>query len=360
MSIAPKNAMSIEAWSNNARREAGRFMLARTRIYLDMRFWIDFCEVERGNSDFLSTQIYGLLTKLVESGKVICPLSYNVFSELLKQNEQESRLVTAGVMDRLSLQYCFISPEQIHGQEIICFIDNTQMEELRLPHVFKSAKYVWTKIPFVFGERFPSWGNEIDPDEQLVVQRAFLEHLSSMTLVEIMKYLNQMRGRNRTSVAEQLNLGKDKHQNWGTFKELFLHEVAGLIDGIHDELVNMSEYVREESICAKSVRERFGNVERLSNEIYIAFAQDKVGRELAHIHIPAKLHAQFRYDKPQRYDANDLDDIGHSAWAIPYCDYFLTERKLADMIRKTKLDSLFDTNVLSKQKDVIEALSKLL
>jgi len=359
MNIAAKNAMSLDAWFNNARREAGRFMLARKRIYLDMRFWVDFCEVERGNSDPSTPQIYDLLTKLVESGKAVCPLSYNVFSELLKQSDQGSRLATASVMDRLSLQYCFISPEQIHSQEIICFIDNTQMEAYRLPRIFNSAKYVWTKISFVLGERFPSWGNEIDPAEQLIVQRAFLEHLSSMTLVEIMKYLEEMRGRNRTSVAEQLNLGKDEHQNWRTFDELFMHEVAGSIDAIRDDLAKMSEYIREEGACDESIRKRFGSVEGLCSEILLAFAQNKIGRELAHIHIPSKLHTQFRFDKPQRYNANDLDDIGHSAWAIPYCDYFLTERKLADLIRKTQLDSLFGTIVISKQQDIIEALSKL-
>src|SRR4051812_44892266 len=74
----------------------------RKSIFLDTNVWIDLRE-EQGSE---AQSIRELLTKLVTEGKIFCPLSFALISELFKQ-PYELAIITANLMDDLSLNASF-------------------------------------------------------------------------------------------------------------------------------------------------------------------------------------------------------------------------------------------------------------
>jgi hypothetical protein len=142
-----------------------------------------------------------------------------------------------------------------------------------------------------------------------------------------------------------------------------MSEIKGILDVIGDDMRDIWIFLctidRGTEVSVEEI-EKFQLVEKLKNLIYRLFSEGSIGRELPFINIHCKIHAQFRYDKKQRYQPNDLIDIGHAAWALPYCQYYFTERKFKDIIsNKTKLDVYYGTQVYSDEDDVIDCLKRL-
>jgi hypothetical protein len=353
--------MSADDYFDRTRLEVGRIMTSKLRVYLDTKYWVYLREAGRDRTACARKDILALLEHLVETGKVICPLSGQTFVELLKQRHRESRLAGSKIMDRLSKQICFISPTQIVGQEIITFVRNRQAKSQGHPP-FNNVKYIWTKVPFILGELYPKWDG-IPEVEQKALRESFLDYLSKKPLQEIIELLpDRTPARNYTELIDRLNKGKDANQSWQTFHQVFMHEIVAALDVLREELGQVWRYLLEVdagmSVSSETVQ-RLKSHELLTNVIYRAFDDGKVGRELPYIYVRGIIHAHYRYDKNRRYKENDINDIGHSAWALPYCQYFFTEDSFAAIITQTKLDSYYGTTVLSKEGDVLGCLSKL-
>jgi hypothetical protein len=353
--------MSADGYFDRIRLEAGKLMTSKLRVYLDTKYWVYLREARRDRTTSARKEILELLEHLVETGKAICPLSGQTFVELLKQRHRESRLAASEIMDKLSKQICFISPTQIVGQEIITFVRNRQAKSQGLSP-FNNVKYIWTKVPFILGELYPRWDG-IPEVEQEAVRESFLDYLSKKPLKEIVEVLpDKMPARNYSELVDRLNKGKDANQSWRTFHQVFMHEIAAALDVLREELEQVWIYLFEVhggmSVSSETVQ-RLKCAELLRNLIYRAVDEGKIGRELPYIYVHGMIHAHVRYDKKRRYKENDISDIGHTAWALPYCQYFFTEDNFAAIITQTKLDSYYSATVLSKERDIVSCLSKL-
>jgi hypothetical protein len=355
--------MSIDNHSAQFKIKIGDTVLKKQRIYLDSKYWIFMRDASFGKASPIQMEIYGKLRDLVKNKVAFCPLSPHVFVELMNIGDKEKRLNTAKVMDELSQQVCFISPLNIVGQELLSFVRNYQAKgEGKTP--FNPAKYVFTKVAFVLGELYPI----IDgiPEEQMHnIKIQFFDHLAKITLVEM---LNPMKDDfpswDRKSLILRLNRGKDDNQDWNSFHEVFMREIAGVIDIAKPEIEKLWVYLYQNdaggSVSKETLRET-KSVELLSNLIYHAFAQKKINKELPFFHINASLHAFLRYNKSQRFKKNDLIDFSHAAWALPYCDMFFTEKSLHDWIcnKPLKLNEIYESKVLYKEGDILNTLESL-
>jgi len=220
--------------------------------------------------------------------------------------------------------------------------------------LFNPAKYVFTKVAFVLGELYPAVEG-ISSEQMNDIRIQFFDHLSKFTLAEMLNTMkNDFPQKNSENLIAQLNKGKDNNQDWKSFHEVFMHEIAGILDIVKDDIEKLWMYLYE------NVRES-ESVQLLSNCIYQAFDQNKINKELPFFHINASLHALIRYNKSQRYDKNDLIDFSHTAWALPYCDGFFTEKPLHDWIcgKLLQLDKIYGTQVLCQEEEVLTALNKL-
>lgn len=351
----------MEAHSQKFRIEIGNVMLKKHRIYLDTKYWIFMRDASLGKATTVQTKIYEKLKDLVKKEVVICPLSPHVFYELMNIGDEEKRLKMAQVMDELSQQVCFISPLNIVGQELLSFVRLCQAKTENKP-IFNPAKYVFTKVPFVMGEMYPSIQG-LSNHQMNDIRIKFFDHLSKITLVEMLK---TMKGDfplwDRENLIAKLNQGKDDNQDWNSFHEVFMHEIAGVLDVAKPEIEKLLVYLYQNddggSVSSEALTES-KSVELL-NRIYNAFAQNKINKELPFFHINASLHAFIRYNKTQRYDENDLIDFSHVAWALPYCNAFFTEKPLHDWIcnKPLKLNEIYGSKVLWNGADVLNALTQ--
>ena len=104
----------------------GQLVSGKTIVYLDLKYWINLRKVLLGQEvEGGYLELYSLLTKAVESGTVVCPLSFWIFQELLKQKDFESRKTTARLIDLLSDGVAFASHDEIVAQEILHFVSTT-------------------------------------------------------------------------------------------------------------------------------------------------------------------------------------------------------------------------------------------
>lgn len=352
----------MEAHSQKFRIEIGNVVMKKYRIYLDTKYWVYMREALTEKATITQTEIYRRLKNLVKKEVVICPLSPHIFYELMNIGDEEKRLKMAQVMDELSQQVCFISPLNIVGQELLSFVRLCQTKAENKP-IFNPAKYVFTKVPFVMGEMYPTIQG-LSNHQMNDIRIKFFDYLSKITLVEMLK---TMKGDfplwDRKNLIAKLNQGKDDNQDWNSFHEVFMHEIAGILDVVKDEMEKLWIYLYENdaggSVASEEVH-KSESVRLFSNSIYNSFDQNKINKELPFFHINASLYAFIRYNKMQRYKENDLIDFSHVAWALPYCNAFFTEKPLHDWIcnKPLKLNEIYGSKVLWNEEDVLNALTQ--
>ncbi len=355
--------MNSETYSDQFRIRLGDETLKKQRIYLDTKYWIFIRDASAGTATPVQIQIYRKLTDLVKEGIILCPLSPHIFEELMKVGDKEKRLRMAHVMDELSQQISFISPLNIVGQELLNFVRNCEAKAGGHSY-FNTTKYIFTKVAFALGELYPLI--EGIPDEQLNdIRISFFDRLSKCTLVEMIETIKEPFPRRKSEpLISQLNKGKDDNQNWKSFHEVFMHEIAGILDVVRDDIENLWRYLYTNdhggSIKTEEVRQT-ESVKLLSNRIYQAFDQHQIDKELPYFHITASLYAYLRHNKGQRFKENDLIDFSHVAWALPYCNSFFTEKPLHDWLcnKPLRLNEAYGTKVLWQEEDVLDALSAL-
>lgn len=112
----------------------------RTLIYLDTNHWVHLRNVILNSPNELTgyREILGLLNDLVEKQRILCPVSYPLFLELMRQSDDETRLTTARLMDSYS--------------DGVCILDASELEQMELHRLF---------LRLVLGEEPPVWGEWI-------------------------------------------------------------------------------------------------------------------------------------------------------------------------------------------------------
>jgi hypothetical protein len=98
----------------------------------------------------------------------------------------------------------------------------------------------------------------------------------------------------------------------------------------------------------------------LRNVICNSFRLKKVTSEFPTYSILPELFAAVRWNTTRKYvDGNDTMDFLHATAALPYFDFFFTERELNTIIKQRKLDTTFKCVVESDPNKVLETLNSL-
>jgi hypothetical protein len=134
--------------------------------------------------------------------------------------------------------------------------------------------------------------------------------------------------------------------------ELYLAEVRGTLDAFSDAIADVSLYLWNRAggdVALVTDAERLDSVEHWKRLLVGAFRERELttARRLPTIHILASAYARVGWDITRAYRANDLADFGHAAAALAYCHCFATERSLAELIRQSGLDTLYDITVVT-------------
>lgn len=320
-------------------------------IYLDTKFWLilrDSYLQRSGNS--ASKNLFETVLELAHTGSFVFPISQDVFLEVIKQTDKSTLLATVKLIDALSCGVSCISYEERFSLELKYFF-----LQVRGKKVHDCKQLVWTKLAYNMGF-INLFNKHIKPEHNNAFQKSFIDHMWRTTMSDMIENAIERGGLPKVEMpkmSSKLNDGKFKfsHEN-SSFKQMFLSEVAGALDGNRDIISRSMAEICENETGIVSSAEELANPEysRLyRNTIYNIFKYNKAGSYFPTLRIMSGLHAAIRWDKAQKYQDNDLHDIRHAAIALPYCDAFFTEKRLSHMCRQklTRYDQQFNCSVES-------------
>jgi hypothetical protein len=340
-------------------------LLPRKLIYLDTRYWITLRDVQLGRPrTSVDGELLTTLTNLVKAGKVICPINANLFAELLKQRDDKTRVATAQLIDELSLGVALQPEEERIGTEIHhCALLNQRDADALEP----LNRLVWTSVSYVLGFTNPEM-DALTPAEKLACDKAFMDYFWGLpfadqisTLGPAPEYLNTR----WDLIAERINTETKKHgKNPGSFKELHLHEFVGYLEGylptmtrIVQDMATQAAGIAPSSVETAASEEGGKTLLRILSE---TFRQDKLGKQLPTVVIKSALYAAVRWNMKRQFTGNDLHDFGHASAALPYFDYFATDKGLKHLItNELKYDQKYDVVVMSEPRDFLSRMKEI-
>ena len=359
--------ISLKEHLKNRVVELGEEVLRYKRVYLDLNFWIYLQKASFGRPEKIEhLELYKILVKAVDDGKILCPISQPIFLELLKQSDETTRVPMFKMMEQLSKGVTIQTEDERRSTEIVHFL---KQNTLGSKSIYPLEQLVWTKIPYVLGYHYPD--NEVAPKEQmLLIQKAFTDWLWTCSLEEIpeiFKKTNRFHLIEMTPVSDKINQGKFAHADQiNSYKKAFMVELVGILDLYKPRMNDIwCEMYKNETGKDISVEDKNfllkSSSDPLGALILLAFEKNRITTQLPTWRVGTSLHAMYRWDRNRKLKPNDLYDFDHAKAALPYFDYFFTERSLKNLVttKQLSLDKIYSTQVVSDEKEAIEVLSKL-
>ena len=358
--------VSFDQYRREKRRQLGCWLKARKLIYLDLKYWIYLRDVALGHAQKpIHNDIFTSLLSLAKAGKVVCPFSYAIFDEILKQGDATKRKASAKLVDALSYGASIQQPFEVLNSELLVFFRSKTSNN---PKTYPLRESVWTMIYYFMGERYPVWPPTVPADQQAVMQKALDDFHSSFTLEEQLdslepEDLEQMRQRN--NLAGMLNANKSQYSSVKVdLKTAYAAELVSSLEGYHDQIVDLIGYLWEGRFRPNGAPKFPACANEIASHVRLiiqAHVNGTLKHELPSIHIPCAIHAAVRCNKAQKLEENDLNDFAHAQTALPYFDIFLTERTLANFLSSPslKFDALYGTKILWQETDVLDLLRGL-
>lgn len=351
------------AYAKEKRVELGTSLLGMKKVYFDTKFWLLLRDAKLGRAkDKNQVQMLTLTEQLSSSGRYIFPICEDVFVEVLKQTDPDTLRATVALIDSFSKGVSLLSGEERVQLEVFHFLETHLGSS-----VFSLQELVWTKVAYNLGYLSPKF-DKFPENTNTLIQKAFFDQMWSMSLMDIVETmfkngaptLPPFRG-----YSDRLNTGKFAHMHQNkTFNEMFLSEIAGMIDSYKSDFKDLFAYKFEKQYGYPPNPDEVNQSDSgqiLANMIYNLFKLNKVKQGLPSFNIHAGLHAAVRWDKKHKYQDNDLHDFRHAAAALGYCDYFFTEKRFCHLATQDllKYDRLFNCKTLWKVDAVVECLRSL-
>lgn len=327
--------------------EYGKVVNSNTIIYLDTNFWID---IQR-NTD-VCLELRQILFELSEQN-FLFPISEFSFYEFLNQKDNHSFMETINLVDYLSKGYSFVSSKKIRALEL-----QSYFYKLLGLESYDPIDLIWSRVGLI-----PTI--EIMPDlKNFDFEKRYYDFITNISLTEIVNVCIGKKSLLPISFKEpieELNKKKmeyiDEHKS---IESLFMAELGGYIDlyrnDIFEAVKNALNHISSGNIYVDEEE-----LQKYYNLIYHGFRLKKINNELPSLSITPEIFTSVRWDKKRKYKEKDhlTIDSYHATVALPYCDYFFTEKDLHSTIVKQKLDKKYNCCVESKKENVIRILKEI-
>jgi len=344
--------MTIERHIRARQIELGRSIASRRKIYLDARFWIILRDAELGiRTDPAALKLLHHLRRGVAGGLLVCPISASMFLELMKQPYSPGRRIgTAQVIDELSLGISMIPSQTLMGTEIHSFL----RQSMGSVDLYPMQELIWTKAANVLGDIYPSLAH-FSSDDELAVQKAFFDRLWGHSLGDMVKTIGEI-APPPDDFADLSRYTNEKNAQYKhelrSFAQTYDLELRGAIELAGDVAADVIHLLAEKEAGQQLLPapdDRVNSVNMCRNLLYHAFKKPGTKDALRSLHIGASIHATMRWDKTRKFKPNDYYDFEHATAALSYCDAFLTEGPLHDLVTRPQinLEAVNDCRVFS-------------
>ncbi len=357
--------ITLEAYAKSVSLALGMKIKETIKIYLDTKYWLLLRNVvlNRANNKHLP-DLLSLLRNGVQTKRIICPISEDIFVEVLKQSDPLTLKETVKLIDDLSKGVSILSEqERIRFETLYFILSNTKGTD----SVYSPDVFVWTKLSYVLGTIHPTF-TPFSLEDEIVIQKAFFDKMWTISLSEMVEIIgmdNILSMPQLNGLSTQLNYDKIKyaHEN-KSVKQLYLSELAGALDLyvpiFEDAMIYLykKEYGHNPTIAEK---ESSNSGKQIANAIYNLFNKNKLRKYFPTLVVGAGLHASVRWDLKRKYKKNDLHDFRHAQTALPYYDILLTEHSLKDLVsrKNIRLHEKYGCQVISDPYEAVEYLKEI-
>lgn len=316
----------------------GEWMEARDRVYLDKCFWIHLRSARMiAQSPPGASELLDALKRGVSAGRLICPISDALFLELMKQSDPATKGATAALIDELSGGITLCTEKTRVATEVARFIHTNANHNVHpLEHL------VWTKVPFILGVQHPAT-TALSEDEQLIIQKAFFDHLWEVSLSTIVETIGSAWPATPPfiNLADRLNRDNATHApSMKSFAQVYRDEINGVLEIVAPIATDVLRHIAVKALdpdIQPSTQELEGVTTQCLGLLRTA-VRKPVGRQaLRTLHVTALLHAALRWNRTQKLEANDLFDFHHAGAALGYCDAFLTDGPMHALLKQQHL-----------------------
>lgn len=348
----------------DARRiQLGREVYAKRKVYLDTKFWILLRDVLlRRNAQPELAELYSTLRDGVLAGTLICPISETTFFEIYKQQDPKTRRATVALVDELSL-----------GVTLADHFERARTELSYLLHTLSKRSdlheldhLVWNKVSFVLGVSHPT-DTPFSEEEERAIQKAFFDHMWSLPMATMEEHLGgtQLRSMDYDGLAQSLNAENAAHADeCRSFEQFYHNEFLG---GIEISAPVVAPVMETWYAKATGRQEQFDpSLAKQAENMLLSILSEAIKkndfrRTLRTAHIGAMCHASLRWDRRRKLDGNWLRDFHHAEAAVGYCDLFLTDKPLADLLNQKhlKLDEVFRCRIFSSPAEALQAVAQI-
>ena len=357
------NTYCIEEYKENTRAELTQEINQKIKIYLDTKYWIEICNhIQKNEENNAISRIYNLLKEGVKSNKIICPISYRIFIEIMKQTDIESLSITAKIIDELSMGYMIRKENELLEHEVYTFLLST----LKITTTIENATFTFLSLLDIYGIHLP-YSDIFSQQENFILQKTFIDEERNKSLVGIVNKIDtkeQTIFNNHIMDIEAFNVNKKLHnKNYNTLHQLYMIEITGSIE----QYMDVVKSAFKKFILKKAELEKIDlSTDKVNTSIIpilnmLKYFLDKniENTELPSLDIPSMLHAKIRWNTTQKYKKGDFNDIWHTSLALPHYDYFFTERSLHNMIKECKYDEKYNCKVVSNNNEIMTIIESI-
>lgn len=356
--------VSLNSYVRTKRITLARSLEATKKVYLDTKYWLLLRDAQLGRSrDPNVGALLVLLRRLVAERRVVCPISCSIFTEIFAQTDPTTLQASVDLIDELSTGVAIIQDQECFKLEFFHFLaQKTRGDTAVLP----LDSLAWTRTAYVLGFVTPV-PTHFPPDAALLMQKSFADYLWTVTLSDMFRQMGTAVHKFPAAFidsAPALNDGKFAHlDDHPSFNEVFLSEIAGILDVFKLDLTELvrHDYELRTGMKPDTSSGDDNSGQMLANLMFHAFRLNKITAELPSLRVSAGLHAAVRWDRQRKYKRNDLHDFHHATAAVAYCDYFLTEHSLRQLLdhKQLQLSRYFRCQVFSGTEHSFTALSRL-
>jgi hypothetical protein len=356
---------TLEAYTRDVKLALGHEIGNCKKIYLDTKYWLLLRNAAMGRDrDTHLSELLLILRSGVQAGRIICPISEDIFVEVLSQSDPTTLYETTKLIDALSRGVSILSEQERIMFETLYFILRTSKGE---DSVYSPDVLVWTKLAYVLGAVHPT-STPFSPKEELVLQKAFFDQMWSISLSQMVEMMGMeaiLKMSRFDDLSAMLNEGKTKHAHENnSFKQLFLSELAGALDICIPIFKDAMVYLFQKEKGYKPTETEVDSTNagrQIANSVYNLFNKNKLQSYFPTLIVGAGLHASVRWDTKRKFKRTDVHDFSHAQAALPYFDLFLTEHSLRDLISRnhTAFDKKYRCEVFSHPKEALERVKKI-
>lgn len=330
-------------------RELQNEMAGRKIIYLDTNHWVNMRHVIMRSPHEKSEyrEILELLENLHKQKLVCCPISFWLFSELVKQSDPVTRLQTARLMDRFSDGVCFQFPLDLARTELRHFLLRQVAAKIRALN-----PWVWAKIGFWVGELLPTLSS-IPNAKNNLIQKAWTDLMWAVGLEQIVEQIKPFDAGSdfwvKYAAASNADAVFYRSSNLNYSKVLEREKALLMRKLIAEELPSIGQEMWD---AFPEVRDP-SNLPQPTESDYSPF-------NFPSLQILAGINAADMLSS-KKFDSHDMLDFRHAAMAIPYCDVVCCDHPMATRLRNKPCEfgKIYGTQILGRHGAILDYLKGL-